>query len=268
MKAINKIGAIFSTMLLLVAATGCEATYNEPAYTEPVVMEATHTIAELKAMFTTTPSTITEDMVIKAQVISTDKYGNFYRDLYVQDSTAGLKISVGLADMYNEYPVGTEVYIKPQGLTYGEYRGIFGIGAASSDSFYEFGFIFSRTWVEEVLFCGEKSLPLDTLAITSDSDISDENLLKLVRLENVTFSKGDNYDTWAASEDKENTGYVTHYVNIGSKQISVRTSSYSSFATDSIPATGSTIDITGVLTKYGTTWQFSLNNAATDVVVK
>lgn len=256
------------SMLLLVAATGCEATYNEPAYTEPVVMEATHTIAEFKAMFSTTPATVTEDVVLKAQVISTDKYGNFYRDLYVQDATAGLKISVGLADMYNEYPVGTEVYIKAQGLTYGEYNGIFGIGAASTDSYYEFGYIFSRTWIEEVLLCGEKSLPLDTLAITSSTEINDDNLLKLVRLENVTFEKGDNYDTWAAYEDKENTSYVTHYVNVGTTQISVRTSSYSSFAVDTIPATGATIDITGVLTKYGTTWQFSLNNAATDVVVK
>ena len=66
---------------------------------------------------------ILPDAVVEAYVVSSDATGNFYKNIYIQDSpsnpTVGLQIIANEYDLYKKYPVGSKVYLKPHGLYYG-----------------------------------------------------------------------------------------------------------------------------------------------------
>lgn len=59
--------------------------------------------------------------VIKGRVVSTDKPGNFYKSLFIQDETGGMEIKIGKNGLYNDYLQGQTVYVKLDGLTLGMY---------------------------------------------------------------------------------------------------------------------------------------------------
>ena len=59
--------------------------------------------------------------VIKGRITSTDKPGNFYKSLFIQDETGGMEIKIGKNGLYNDYKQGQTVYVKLDGLTLGMY---------------------------------------------------------------------------------------------------------------------------------------------------
>ena len=63
------------------------------------------------------------DSTIYGIVIADDHSGNFYKQIIIQDSTAGINISVANTYLYNDYPIGRKVYIKLKGLTIISYKG-------------------------------------------------------------------------------------------------------------------------------------------------
>ena len=68
--------------------------------------------------------TITSNLVVKGYVVFSDRMGNFYKELYLQDDpitpTAALHIMVAQVDSYNMFNPGREVYIDLKGLHIGE----------------------------------------------------------------------------------------------------------------------------------------------------
>ena len=83
--------------------------------------------------------TITSNLVVKGYVVSSDRTGNFYKELYLQDDpitpTAALHIMVDQVDSYNMFNPGREVYIDLNGLHIGEARrgnGIISLGGSIS----------------------------------------------------------------------------------------------------------------------------------------
>ena len=70
---------------------------------------------------TKTPVTIYDDLWISGLVASSDKSGNIYKSIYIQDPTGGVEIKIGLYSLYNEYEPGQRVYVYMRGLTLGMY---------------------------------------------------------------------------------------------------------------------------------------------------
>lgn len=70
---------------------------------------------------TLTPVTIYDDLWISGLVASSDKSGNIYKSIYIQDPTGGVEIKIGLYSLYNEYEPGQRVYVYLRGLTIGMY---------------------------------------------------------------------------------------------------------------------------------------------------
>lgn len=100
--------------------------YDEPAderiYTDADFAAQTRiTIKELKAMYKDGPVKITDDLVIKGQVTTSDASGNFYKSFYIQDETGGIEIKVGKNGLYNDYLLGQTVYVDCEDLTLGMY---------------------------------------------------------------------------------------------------------------------------------------------------
>ena len=70
---------------------------------------------------TETPVTIYDDLWISGLVASSDKSGNIYKSIYIQDPTGGVEIKIGRYSLYNEYEPGQRVYVYMRGLTIGMY---------------------------------------------------------------------------------------------------------------------------------------------------
>ena len=83
------------------------------------------TIGEVKNLFNNGEADkIESEIAVKGYVSSSDRTGNFYKELFIQDSpsnpTNGLKIVLNQTDTYNQFNIGREVYIYLKDLYIGE----------------------------------------------------------------------------------------------------------------------------------------------------
>ena len=91
----NKIVKLI-TAVMLVAAVGtfsaCKKTFDQPPGAGEVNIVANTSIDGLKA-YHTIPGAydqITDDVIISGIVVANDKSGNFYRQLFIQDTTGAI----------------------------------------------------------------------------------------------------------------------------------------------------------------------------------
>src|SRR5690606_2709296 len=129
------IGITFKSILvlaLMLASSGCiQDKFDQPPVDgQDPDMTATHTIADLKQMYTGTTYAITDSVIISGIINADDRTGNFYKVITLQDETAGLAIRVDGNSLFSIYPVGRRIFIKMKGLYIGEYNGMIQIGGA------------------------------------------------------------------------------------------------------------------------------------------
>lgn len=285
-------------------------------------------IKELKAQFKAENSgmndgavaswSVDKPLFTSGKVISTDRYGNVYKSIYLYDeqseSAIELKLNTG---NYLFHPVGQIVYVKLQNLVLGNYRGMISIGTRSSNTSYANDNIESKIMQDDHVFSGEQQpmLKTDTLVVTREnytSALSDDDLGRLVRFEGVESKFGtalwgygntfpnyfanstsfdintpddgnlpkwsdiDSWATWALKRRYPSTNIGTYFygsawftydaaaTSVGSGNAPagnyvVRTSGYSQFRDNKIPADGSIVDLTAIYTKFT---NGSGNNAA------
>lgn len=72
---------------------------------------------------------ISDNVVIKGKVISSDAEGNVYKSLYIYDGEQAIELRLA-NDNYVNYPMGQIVYVKAQGLSLASYRYMLSLGAA------------------------------------------------------------------------------------------------------------------------------------------
>ena len=95
-------------ILYIVVATlfsGCYEGFNEAERGDKLPTRNT-TIADLKGRYPNEYHTIEQDIVCEGRVTSSDRDGNFYRSLFIEDESGGLEILLGIYDSYTQYPVG------------------------------------------------------------------------------------------------------------------------------------------------------------------
>ncbi|OIR02967.1 hypothetical protein GALL_149670 [mine drainage metagenome] len=95
----------------------CVRKFDEPpAFIQPDIA-ATSSIKALRALHSMGGfEKINSDMIISGIVVGDDKSGNLYKQICVQDSTAGITVNLGGNNLYVDYPVGRQVFIKCKGL--------------------------------------------------------------------------------------------------------------------------------------------------------
>ena len=133
------------------------------------------TIGELKALYKSGGvELLTPDIWIKGQVISTDRTGNIYRELYIQDETGGIDVKIGKSSLYSEFSLGQWVYVYCTGLTLGAYNGMPQLGMEpdnTSTNEYETSYIDVQAIIEQHVFKGVKADPIAPMVV-SESDIT------------------------------------------------------------------------------------------------
>lgn len=112
--------------------------------------------------------------VIKGRVSSTDKPGNFYKSLFIQDETGGMEIKIGKNGLYNDYLPGQTVYVKLDGLTLGMYgfksgnyggMGMVQIGFADPSGEYETSYMEIALLIEKHILRGN---PADAVPLAPE----------------------------------------------------------------------------------------------------
>lgn len=328
---------LFASILSLVLLAACQewdpvfnGKYGIPPEREPMVAVVNTTIAELKQMYIDNGGKaveITGNVVICGQVVSSDRSGNIYRELYIQDETGAICVKIGKSSLYSDYRLGQWVSVDCAGLKIGSYSGMPQLGVEDESGEYDTAYIDAQYLLDRHIYRGREAEPPAPRVVTAeelsqalaDGGFKSPLWGSLVTLKGMTYGAkadrstdsykrifailyiDDNQDnrvflgdrtygvtTWAMSKAKllehiaagsfnglstqggrklegevldaliANASPVTmsQYFNFENVQLQIRTSGYSKFADSEVPT--SVIDITGILTLYDDSAQFTL----------
>jgi len=207
----KRIFAIFSSAVVLFAS--CEefqpvftGEYDDPSHYETTVIEPTHTIAELAAMYKIEkPFVMDQNIIIEGVISTTDQPGNFYKSFYIQDETGGMEIKVGKNGLYNDYKQGQTVYIICNGLSLGMYGykdgnyggyGMVQIGCEDTTGEYETSYIEVPVLIDNHIKRGAIGDPVEPIVIEDASGLpsSTSTLAKCPYLGKLVTLKGLKYE--------------------------------------------------------------------------
>ena len=213
---------------------------------------------------------ITEDVQIKGRVVGNDIGGNIYNEVSIDDGTGAILICISQGGLFSYLPVGQEIIVDLKGLYIGGYGKQAEIGMpytnAKGNSYVS---RMSRVlWNKHFKLTGVADA---SKVVAEEFDVSKRtnedyftaNNGKLMTIKNVEFTNADGKTTFAPSEEKDaansvNRGLSQNGKPIATSSIVVRTSSYADFAAKQLP-TGK-LNITGVFTRYRTTWQILIRD--------
>lgn len=213
---------------------------------------------------------ITEDVQIKGRVVGNDIGGNIYNEVSIDDGTGAILICISQGGLFSYLPVGQEIVVDLKGLYIGGYGKQAEIGMpytnAKGNSYVS---RMSRVlWNKHFKLTGVADA---SKVVAEEFDVSKRtkeeyftaNNGKLMTIKNVEFTNADGKTTFAPSEEKDaansvNRGLSQNGKAIATSSIVVRTSSYADFAAKQLP-TGK-LNITGVFTRYRTTWQILIRD--------
>ena len=87
-----------------------------------------HSIAYLKSYATRDARRIEASLVVEGVVTSTDRLGEFERELIIADESGGISIAIESAELYRRYPIGSRLQIYCNGLTLYNFGGRIELG--------------------------------------------------------------------------------------------------------------------------------------------
>ena len=213
---------------------------------------------------------ITEDVQIKGRVVGNDIGGNIYNEVSIDDGTGAILICISQGGLFSYLPVGQEIVVDLKGLYIGGYGKQAEIGMpytnAKGNSYVS---RMSRIlWNKHFKLTGVADA---SKVVAEEFDVSKRtneeyftaNNGKLMTIKNVEFTNADGKTTFAPSDEKDaansvNRGLSQNGKAIPTSSLVVRTSSYADFAAKQLP-TGK-LNITGVFTRYRTTWQILIRD--------
>ena len=236
-------------------------TFKRPATPtlETYDLITTTTVEALVASANATPTVFTTDDIIEAYVTSSDESNNFFKSISFQtiptDGSAPKGFSVFLDEttLYSKgFTPGRKVYIKLNGLYRAMVNGSLQIGSLFQGSI---GRITASEWRDHLFLSAtivDENTFIRTLGIADAQ--ADANINTLIELDNVQFN--DQAITSTYYDANNDLGGATNHLLIDSEgnTIIIRTSSFANYAAWPVaPGRGK---VRGVLTKFGTTYQF------------
>ncbi len=257
---------IFAGLFLIITSIGftscVDGDFEEPPINIPTVdFKANRTIQQLKQYYldtlNRTLSVIDEDIIISGVVVGNDESGNLFKKLVIQDATGAIELPIDKNSLYNEYKLGQRLFVKTKGMYIGDYNNLIQLGYIFNGAIGRLPDIYVSTHFFRDSLPGTPPEPqllnLSTLPTAAAEIIREPRMSTLVKLENVRFVEvGEEF----APQNADNTNRTL--IDQGGKNIIVRTSKYSNFAADTLPGGYGTA--VGILTAFGTTWQFTLRS--------
>ena len=199
----------FKLLILLLGVTlsltQCiDQEFDSPPLTGPTVDvpdEAVITIATLMEQFSlNNPVALDAGSYIRGAVVGSDKSGNIFKTLMVQDATAGIAIIIDDTDLFDTYYVGREVYIKLDNLYLGDFAGLPQLGMAPNNGDVSRipGALLSDIVLPAAFNVSVTPTPLLL------GQLNDAALNTLVQLDNVEFAAFELGETYATAIPAQN----------------------------------------------------------------
>lgn len=277
MKKIKYTALVMFALIFSYAVTSCmDEDWNDPTgdtapYGNSELKETNViTIAELKTKYASTlnnqndTACINEDVQIKARVTGNDIGGNIYNEIAVDDGTSGILICISQGGLWGYLPVGQEILVDLKGLYIGNYGYQTQIGTPyTNSSGRTFPSRMNRiVWQEHFKLIGAADASkVDTLEFdiskVKDASYMKENCGRLMRVNGVTLSDADGIKTFAPESEKDAGNAVSRTIN-GNSNFVVRSSTYADFAGTIMPK--GKVDLIGIYTRYGSTWQILMRS--------
>ena len=187
-----------------------------------------------------TTAIIEDDVYAEGYVVSTDKGGNFFEELIIQnkiddsnpdhDPRLGFKIAINQSSLSDTYQLGQNVFIKLQGLAVGETNGVLTIGRGNGVTVAQIQASEYRDIVRRTNRIFEIT---PKLVNPEDLTAFDENTL--VKLDNIQLNRFELGATFASESFDEFDGLrLLESCNSG-VQIMMQTSTFSDFKTVLVP---------------------------------
>ncbi|KAA1247299.1 DUF5689 domain-containing protein [Aquimarina sp. RZ0] len=263
---------ILSILVLVVLVAACvqdddfktpPLTNVEPAIDNNLIMDVGAVLGQIAQA--NGEAVIFEDSenFMKGYVVSSDRSGNFFEELIVQDKpenpTAGIRILVDVNPLFTSYEFGRKVFIRLQGLSAGVENGVATLGVLVGNEIDQIP-SFSQ---EEVIKRSAEVATIVPLEINIE-DFSDAISNLYVTINNVQFNRndvlGDNPLTFA-SEASDNFDGERKLESCNTRATAIlSTSTFADFKGLQLPAVQGSFE--GILTKnfFGDTFNLVLND--------
>ncbi|RIV70780.1 DUF5689 domain-containing protein [Flagellimonas aequoris] len=245
----NLVFAIVGILLLLMFSCVESSDFDAPKENCNTDLKANINFVELDSLSTEEVTQIKDSLILEGYVISSDKAGNFFSTLFIQDKpskpTYGLQLEVDIRQSHLVYPEGGKVFLKLKDLYMVNKEGNIRLGSAFS-SFGSLSIgrlpnqkVFEHVWVA----CDGKENVEPLLTTISALDTLPLNILvQLVDLEVVDDELGEPFAV--ATEETER-----HLQDCEENQTVLLNSGYADFQSEILPdGNGS---ITGILVRDG-----------------
>ncbi|ULC59942.1 DUF5689 domain-containing protein [Flaviramulus sp. BrNp1-15] len=280
MKA-NKIKSVFAfAIVLFVFSCVKDDDYSIPdiSISEPTIpQEQITTFNAIKSLYEQavndgkTTATIADDidLYIEGYVISSDKSGNFFEELIIQNKTddsnpdsdprLGFKIDINVSNLSDTYQFGQKVYVKMTGLAIGESNGVITIGKGDAVTVKQ---IQAAEYQNIILRSSEIADITPKIGDLSILNERDENTL--IQLNNIQLNRFELGATFASEAIDEFDGLRTLESCDSGISMILQTSTFADFKSLIIPqGSGS---VTGVFSRdFGDDFNVLIINSSADI---
>ena len=192
-------------------------------------------------------------IIFEGYVVSCDSAGNFYETVTIMDETGGIDLKVNASELYVTYGLkpGKKVLVKVNNMALDNYRGTYqvGLGYTDAGTLKVTGVDLSNL-PKYVQRSGRRvNLTPTTLKI---NEINTSHVQKLIKIDSVQF--------WNSAATYSLPGVNTNRILVDKygRQLILRTSGYSKFISEKVPAGSGSI--TGVLGVYDGTYQLYIRD--------
>ncbi len=260
----SNVRLILATAIVLLIG-GCKKDFDAPPAPTDPNLTVTHTLKQLKALHVTggTIDVISTDMVVSGVVVANDKSGNLYKEIYIQDGTAGISVQLDVAGLHNSFPVGRKVFIKCKGLALSDYNRLMQLGIKATVNNAPSLQAIASNLIGQYVIGGSLNNPITPKDVTVNqlgTSMSDDNIGTLIQLNNYEFLPADTSKTYADTSAYRNTQNLTVRNCQANSSVIIRTSGYADFAGLNVPNGNGTL--TAIYTVFGTTKQLLVRDTA------
>ncbi|RLD29874.1 MAG: hypothetical protein DRI75_01830 [Bacteroidetes bacterium] len=209
-------------------------------------------------------------LYIEGYVVSSDKSGNFFEEIIVQNSTdgndagsdqrRGLIVEINVRSLSDTYEFGRKVYIKLNGLAVGEENGVYTLGRANGNvleqlqEFEYLNFIFRSAEVATIL-----------PKVTTIADLTEADENTFIQLDNMQIHRNSIALTYAGEASDQFDGFRTLESCDDGGTIALQTSTFADFKSVQIPQNKGTIK--AIFTRdFGDDLNVLVINSTSDIV--
>ncbi len=269
-----------SILIMAMAAVSLTSCVNDDDYSvptlecnEPSMDDATpKTVQEIYDMATETATKYVsvnpeKPDFIEAVVVSSDKGGNFYKTLYLNNIVTGedgelyageigFSLQVNQADLFTDFGLGRKVYINLEGLYVQMRSNTLQIGALYNGNVGQIGTLEYKNHITRSCTILPEENIINEITDLSQA-LNDNYIGRLIKLNGVQFTDASLNQTYFNAANVDAGGQTLTYITNSEEETVVmpfRTSSFADYAGTEVSSNSSTK--TGSLTKFSTTYQF------------